>query len=208
MRIAVGSLVLSLVLAAVPVRAGEAPAWVAKVPGFRSEWPEPLPIGSAVPEFSLLDVWKDRRVELSKARKGKRATLLLFLDDNCGTCRHRAADLGESLTRCVDVEGTAVLAVFVRNLRARGDKAITAFAETAKFPDVPLLKDDTNDTAEVTLAYRVAVSPTAVVLDAEGRLAYFGLALARKGADLLPGIVDAVAAGRPLDGPAVRTPYG
>lgn len=190
-------------------RADDEPAWVGRVPDFRSEWPPPLAIGSEAPAFSLKDARTGRPVSLAAARKGSRVTLLLFLDENCGTCRRRAEDLGRTLERSRAVEGAAVLAVFTRNLVKRGAKPALDFAELAAFPEkLPLLLDDEDDRAGVTLAYRVSVSPTAVILDADGKIAYFGLALAREGSDLVPDLVGKIAAGGALGGPAFRAPFG
>jgi peroxiredoxin len=199
---------LALLVVLPVAAAAEKPAWVAQVPDFRSAWPEPLPTGSAAPEFSLADVAGKKRVSLKAARKGRKATLVLFLDDHCGTCRRRAADLASTLRRSLAVDGTAVLVVFTRNLAKEGPKGAIAFAKEAGFPDVPLLYDGKDGRAEVTIAWRVMVTPCAAVLDADGKLAYFGLALPREGSDLVPGIIAAVAAGKPLDGPAARPPYG
>ena len=189
------------------VTAGE-PEWVAKVPDFRSSWPPPLAIGSAVPDFTLEDLAGGKKVNLTKARAGKRATLVLFLDDNCSTCKRRGADLATSLAAVQRVDGAAALVVFVTNLARTGAKGALAFAEKAKLPAVPLLSDDHDGTSETALAWRVSVTPCAAVLDAEGKLAYFGLALEQTGADLLPGVVGRVADSKAVEGPAVRPPFG
>lgn len=208
-RIPLPFVLLAALLPFTAAHAADAPEWVATVPDFRSEWPPPLAIGTEAPAFSLTDARTGRPVSLAKAKKGSRATLLLFLDENCGTCKHRAKDLGATLSKAAEVKGASVLAVFVRNLVHRGPEPALAFAESAGFPErLPLLLDDEDERAGVALAYRVSVSPTAVVLDAEGKIAYFGLALPREGSDLVPGLLGKVAAGEAIEGPAFRRPFG
>jgi peroxiredoxin len=200
-----GAILLLALAAAAP--AADGPAWTTKVPDFRSSWPEPLAVGSAAPEFSLRDL-DGRSVTLAKTRAGKKAVLVLFVDDSCGTARRRAPDLSATLTKTLAVDGAGAIVVFPRNLSGKGEKGMRAFAGEAKFPAVPLLRDDDGERAAVTLAWHVPVTPCAVVLDGKGEVAYFGLALPPSGADLLPAVVAAVAAGKAPDGPAVRPPYG
>lgn len=201
-------LLLVLLLAAAPAAAGDRPAWVAKVPDYRSAWPEPPATGTVAPDFTLRDLSTGKRVNLKKARAHSKATLILFLDTHCRTVEQRAADLKETVARSLAIKGVTALVVFPKNAGRGGAKVPKEYAKKAGFPRVPLLYDEKNHRATVTIEYRVMVTPVAVVLDAAGKIAYYGLALGRKGSGLVPGIVAAVAAKKKIPGPAYRTPYG
>ncbi|MGV9819049.1 TlpA family protein disulfide reductase [Nocardia xishanensis] len=120
---------------------------------------EGLPVGSVAPEFELLDVAGDR-TSLADLLAAGRAVLLVFVHPGCELCAALARELPRWRTR------TDLTMVVVGN----GDPVEQAAwgVEQGLGDDIPALVQQGNEAA---LRYRVRGTPSAVLIDADGRVA-------------------------------------
>jgi peroxiredoxin/uncharacterized membrane protein YphA (DoxX/SURF4 family) len=121
---------------------------------------EGLPVGSVAPEFELLDA-QGATTTLEDLLAGQKAVLLVFVHPGCELC----AALARELPRWRARTGDALAIVAVGN----GDAAEqAAWGIENGLGDIPSLVQQGNEAA---LRYRVRGTPSAVLIDAEGRVA-------------------------------------
>lgn len=121
---------------------------------------EGLPVGAVAPEFSLLDV-AGGRTSLASLLALERQVLLVFVHPGCELC----AALARELPRWQERTARVLTVVVVGN----GDAAEHAeWGREQGLADIPVLVQQGNEAA---LRYRVRGTPSAVLIDAEGRVA-------------------------------------
>ncbi|WP_330251313.1 redoxin domain-containing protein [Nocardia sp. NBC_00565] len=121
---------------------------------------EGLPVGAVAPEFQLLDVAGDRTSLESLLAQG-RNVLLVFIHPGCEMC----AALARELPRWHARTRQSLTIVLVGN----GDAAEhAAWGREVEVGDIPVLVQQGNEAA---LRYRVRGTPSAVLIDADGRMA-------------------------------------
>ncbi len=121
---------------------------------------EGLPVGAVAPEFELLDVGGGRTTLASLLERG-RQVLLVFVHPGCELCAALARELPRWQQRTV----SALTIVVVGN----GDAAEHAeWGREQGLAEIPVLVQQGNEAA---LRYRVRGTPSAVLIDAEGRVA-------------------------------------
>ncbi|WP_191093770.1 peroxiredoxin family protein [Nocardia colli] len=121
---------------------------------------EGLPVGAVAPEFELLDVAGGRTSLASLLARG-RQVLLVFVHPGCELC----AGLARELPRWQERTAHALTIVVVGN----GDAAEHAeWGRAQGLADIPVLVQLGNEAA---LRYRVRGTPSAVLVDADGRVA-------------------------------------
>ncbi|MCP2291268.1 MauE/DoxX family redox-associated membrane protein [Nocardia amikacinitolerans] len=119
---------------------------------------EGLPVGSVAPEFELLDV-AGERTNLADLLAPGRPVLLVFVHPGCELCAALARELPRWQAR------TALTIVVVGN----GDAAEqAAWGVEQGLGDIPSLVQQGNEAA---LRYRVRGTPSAVLIDTDGRVA-------------------------------------
>ncbi|WP_433565255.1 TlpA family protein disulfide reductase [Nocardia sp. CA-151230] len=118
---------------------------------------EGLPVGSVAPEFELLDI-AGARTNLADLLSGGRAVLLVFVHPGCEICAALARELPRWRAR------TAMTMVVVGNGDA--DEQAVWGAEQG-LGEIPSLVQQGNEAA---LRYRVRGTPSAVLIDAGGRV--------------------------------------
>jgi len=117
-----------------------------------------IPVGQPAPAFELPDL-DGRKVALSSLVAAGRPTLLCFTDPACGPCNAMAPKLGEWQR---EHSGRLSMAVLTRG----GAEANRAKA--AEHGIAPMLVQDNREVAEL---YDAAATPSAVAIDANGRIA-------------------------------------
>ncbi|MFC9434402.1 peroxiredoxin family protein [Nocardia sp. NPDC057030] len=121
---------------------------------------EGLPVGAVAPEFELLDVAGGRTSLASLLARG-RQVLLVFVHPGCELC----AALARELPRWQERTAPALTIVVVGN----GDAAEHAeWGRAQGLAEIPVLVQQGNEAA---LRYRVRGTPSAVLIDADGRVA-------------------------------------
>ncbi|MBF6220911.1 redoxin domain-containing protein [Nocardia abscessus] len=121
---------------------------------------EGLPVGAVAPEFELFDA-TGAKTTLEDLLAGARAVLLVFVHPGCELC----AALARELPRWHVRTGDALAIVAVGN----GDAAEqAAWGVENGLGDIPSLVQQGNEAA---LRYRVRGTPSAVLIDPDGRVA-------------------------------------
>ncbi|MFI7003999.1 MauE/DoxX family redox-associated membrane protein [Nocardia sp. NPDC050175] len=121
---------------------------------------EGLPVGAVAPEFSLLDI-AGGRTSLASLLERERQVLLVFVHPGCELC----AALARELPRWQERTERVLTIIVVGN----GDAAEHAeWGRDQGLADIPVLVQQGNEAA---LRYRVRGTPSAVLIDAEGRVA-------------------------------------
>jgi thiol-disulfide isomerase/thioredoxin/uncharacterized membrane protein YphA (DoxX/SURF4 family) len=122
--------------------------------------PRYLPIGTPAPSFELPDVER-RPVTLEALCARGRPVVLLFVGPNCGSCVELFPDLArwnaalaDEITLAVISNGGLKHEQIAEHLRPLGD--VTALVQTGQ---------------EVADSYRILATPTALVIDPQGRVA-------------------------------------
>ena len=161
-----------------------------------------LPIGTAVPDFTLENAVDGRNVSPADFADG-RALLVMFICNHCPFVKHvmdEITRLGEDYTS----RGVGIIAINSNDpigYPQDGPEHMKRLAEERgwRFPFV------FDETQEVAKAFRAACTPDFFLFDSERRLAYRGqLDDSRPSNDLpvdgrdLRGAIDAVLAGRPV----------
>lgn len=131
----------------------------------------PLPIGSPMPDFELLDAVHDTRVAAATVA-GPRGTLVMFLCNHCPYVVHIRQELVRVAHEALDA-GFGVVAINANSLRSHpqdgpGPMRALASEEAWRFP---FLFDATQDVAR---AFDAACTPDLYLFDVERRLAYHG----------------------------------
>ncbi|WP_454194479.1 TlpA family protein disulfide reductase [Nocardia sp. Marseille-Q1738] len=121
---------------------------------------EGLPVGSVAPEFALLDA-VGGKTTLEDLLAGDRSVLLVFVHPGCELCAALAEELPRWHARTRDV--LAIVAV------GNGDAAEqAAWGMEHGLGEIPSLVQQSNEAA---LRYRVRGTPSAVLIDPDGRVA-------------------------------------
>ncbi|MFI9507705.1 TlpA family protein disulfide reductase [Nocardia sp. NPDC052566] len=121
---------------------------------------EGLPVGAVAPEFELIDVDGGRSGLESLLVQGKQV-LLVFVHVGCEMCAALARELPRWHTRTEQALTIVVL--------GNGDPAEYAvWGRDQGLTDIPVLVQQGNEAA---LRYRIRGTPSAVLIDAEGRVA-------------------------------------
>ena len=116
--------------------------------------------GTAAPEFDLTDVISDDSFSLASLREAGKPVLLFFTDPGCGPCRALLPRIGEWKRAH---SGTLTIAAITR-----GD-AERMRPEATEHEVEPVLAEGAD--RRVSEAYEARVTPSAVVVDAQGRIA-------------------------------------
>lgn len=163
-----------------------------------------LPLGTAAPDFSLMNV--DGRCLSLADVAGPRGTVVMFLCNHCPFVKHVANQL--AVLGCdVMPQGIGVVAISSNDVAthpADSPEQMVRESEERGYP-FPYLFDETQ---EVAKAYRAACTPDFYLFDGEQRLAYRGQldesrpdsGIPVTGADLRRAI-DAVLTGQPIPEP-------
>lgn len=117
-----------------------------------------LRIGTPAPAFSLPDLHGDT-VTLGSLRAGGRPVVLLFTDPSCAPCRQLMPRVGEWQRRRADDLTVAVISSGVSN---------ETRVEASEHGLQTVLVDEQGSVPE---AYRATLTPSAVLIDDEGRIA-------------------------------------
>lgn len=163
-----------------------------------------LPLGTAAPDFSLMNV--DGRCLSLADVAGPRGTVVMFLCNHCPFVKHVADQLA-ALGRDVMPQGIGVVAISSNDVAthpADSPEQMVRESEERGYP-FPYLFDETQ---EVAKAYRAACTPDFYLFDGEQRLVYRGQldesrpdsGIPVTGADLRRAI-DAVLTGQPIPEP-------
>jgi len=129
-----------------------------------------LPLGTAAPDFSLMNV--DGRCLSLADVTGPRGTVVMFLCNHCPFVKHVADQLAV-LGRDVMPQGIGVVAISsndVATYPADSPEQMVRESEERGYP-FPYLFDETQ---EVAKAYRAACTPDFYLFDGEQRLVYRG----------------------------------
>lgn len=130
-----------------------------------------LPLGTAAPDFRLLDATTDKLVSLADFRDAP-AFLAVFMCNHCPFVKHIAGGLAE-LAKEYQAKGVAIVGINSNDVQAHPDDAPAKMAEEAKQRGYtfPYLFDETQAIAK---AYRAACTPDFFLFDKAKRLVYRG----------------------------------
>lgn len=161
-----------------------------------------LELGTAAPDFSLVDVTTGRHVARDDFR-GHPALLMMFICVHCPFVKHIEKDLAK-LGRDYAGKKIGIVAVSSNDVEQRaadGPESMKQQAETQGFT-FPYLYDATQSMAK---AYKAACTPDFFLFDRNFKLVYRGqFDSSRPGNDIpvsgndLRGAIDAVLAGQPV----------
>lgn len=138
--------------------------------------PERAAIDKPVKDFKLRDLMKRLKdgekedaafVSLSQF-KDKKAIVLFFMSEKCGTTWQYEKRFGRLLEKYADNKEVALMGV--RCSANDTPEGLCKFAEAKNF-DMPLLNDEKG---EMTRYFKVRATPTFLVIDKKGVLRYFG----------------------------------
>ena len=164
-----------------------------------------LPLGTPAPPFSLPDVVTGQPVSLDTFG-GDRALLVMFICRHCPYVKHVQDELSR-IGRDYAGRGLGIVAVSSNDARAYPEDAPERLAEMARRTGFtfPLCYDESQTVAQ---AYMAACTPDFFLFDAARKLVYRGqLDDSRPGRNVpvtgadLRHAMDAVLAGRPVEGP-------
>lgn len=122
--------------------------------------PEGVPIGAVAPDFSLRDT-RGGRTSLEGLLAGGRRVLLVFVHPGCELCAALARELPRWRERTVKELTIAVIT------NGSVEENI-AWGSEQQLGDIPLIVQEGN---EASLRYRIRGTPSAVLVDADGRIA-------------------------------------
>ena len=130
-----------------------------------------LPLGTALPPFSLPDAVSGRTLSHDDVR-GVKGTLVMVLGNHCPFVQHVLPELGR-LDRDYRGKGVAFAAINANDLANYPQDGPPHMKELALAEgwDFPFLMDETQAVAQ---AYRAACTPDFFLFDANGALAYRG----------------------------------
>ena len=161
-----------------------------------------LPLGTAAPDFSLLDTGSGKKTSLS-AFAEKKALLVMFICNHCPYVKHLKQGLAQ-LGTDYGKKDAAIVAISANNPETHPDDAPDKLREdaTAHGYRFPVLFDATQ---EVAKAYRAACTPDFFVFDGARTLVYRGQFDASRPGNAVPvtgadvrAALDAVIAGKPV----------
>ena len=130
-----------------------------------------LPLGTALPTFSLTDVVSGRKVT-DRDAAGPKGTLVMFLCNHCPFVKHVLPEL-DRLVAEYGAKGIGVVAINSNDVVAYaqdGPGPMKELALARGWP-FPFLLDDQQTVAK---SHRAACTPDFFAFDAQGRLAYRG----------------------------------
>jgi peroxiredoxin len=160
-----------------------------------------LPLGSAMPEFSLPNI--DGKSVSSAQFADAPATLVIFMCNHCPYVKHVAAGLSE-LAREYQRRGVAVVGINSNDVQSFPDDAPAKMVEEVKLRGYtfPYLLDEKQSVAK---AFRAACTPDFYVFDRQKRLVYRGQMDDRRPGSEIPvsgedlrAALDAVLSGKPV----------
>jgi peroxiredoxin len=122
--------------------------------------PEGVPVGAVAPEFSLGDT-SGGRTSLERLLAGGRRVLLVFVHPGCELCAAVAHELPRWRERTVQELTIAVIS------NGSVEENI-AWGHEQRLGDIALMVQEGN---EASLRYRIRGTPSAVLVDADGRIA-------------------------------------
>ncbi len=122
--------------------------------------PEGVPVGAVAPEFSLPDT-AGGRASLEKLLAGGRRVLLVFVHPSCELCAALARELPRWQERTM---GELTIAVISNG----GIEENIAWGAEQQLDGIVMMVQEGN---EASLRYRVRGTPSAVLIDADGRIA-------------------------------------
>jgi peroxiredoxin len=129
-----------------------------------------LPLGSALPGFSLPDAVSGRLV--ASAELAGKPAVVIFICNHCPFVKHLRTELARFGVECRE-RGVGMVAINANDAVAYPDDSPEAMAREAhEFGYVfPYLFDESQDVAR---AFQAACTPDLYIFDAAGRLAYRG----------------------------------
>ena len=131
-----------------------------------------LALGTVAPDFVLPDTQTGTSVRLSEHRRGKSATVVMFLCNHCPFVKHVRAEVAK-LGRDYSGKGVAVVGVSSNNVESHPADSPELMAKEAAEAgySFPYCYDETQDVAK---AYRAACTPDFYLFDGAGLLVYRG----------------------------------
>ena len=167
-----------------------------------------LPLGTRVPDFSLVNAVDGRKVSPADVRD-RQALLVMFICNHCPYVKHVMKEIGR-VAADYRPKGVGIVAINSNDIQAYPDDApqhMKALAQAEGWT-FPFLFDESQDIAR---AFRAACTPDFFVFDKERKLVYRGqLDDSRPKKDVpvtgrdLRAALDAVVSGKPV--PADQTP--
>ena len=167
-----------------------------------------LPLGTRVPDFSLVNAVDGRKVSPADFRD-RQALLVMFICNHCPYVQHVMKEIGR-VAAAYRPKGVGIVAINSNDIQAYPDDApqhMKALAQAEGWT-FPFLFDESQ---EVARAFRAACTPDFFVFDRDRRLVYRGqLDDSRPKKDVpvtgrdLRAALDAVVSGKPV--PADQTP--
>lgn len=130
-----------------------------------------LPLGTAAPNFALLDTVSDKLVSLQDVASTK-ATVIIFLCNHCPYVKHILDEL-LAVANAYQQKGVKFVAISANDAEVSpedGPKHMKALALEKAFP-FPYLYDQTQ---QVARTYQAAHTPEFYMFDRNMRLAYHG----------------------------------
>ena len=131
-----------------------------------------LPLGTAAPDFSLMDTVSGRTVSLGEASRDKDGLLVMFICAHCPFVIHVEDELA-CLGKDYGAAGLGLVAISSNSVASHPADAphnLRAMARRLGF-SFPYLHDGTQDVAK---AYTAACTPDFFLFDGDNRLAYRG----------------------------------
>jgi thiol-disulfide isomerase/thioredoxin len=163
-----------------------------------------LPLGTAVPDFVLINTVDDHPVS-PRDFAGRNALLVMFICNHCPFVKHVKDELGR-LAAEYEPRGLAVIAINSNDLEAYPQDGPDRMRELALEEGwrFPFLFDETQDVAK---AFRAACTPDFFLFDHRQRLAYRGQLDDSRPSNGIPvtgrdlrAAIEAVLAGKPVSG--------
>lgn len=130
-----------------------------------------LPLGTKVPEFSLVNAVDGRKVSPADFRD-RNVLLVMFICNHCPYVKHVLKEIGRVATE-YQPKGVGVIAINSNNITAHPDDApqhMKALAKAERWT-FPFLFDESQ---EVARAFRAACTPDFFVFDKDRGLVYRG----------------------------------
>lgn len=130
-----------------------------------------LPLGSKVPDFTLLDVISGKKVSLS-AVQSPIATVVMFICNHCPYVKHIQAKLVD-VAKQYQAKGIVFIGISSNDIESYPDDAPEEMQKVAKEKgySFPFLFDETQSVAK---AYQAVCTPEFYVLNQGGELVYHG----------------------------------
>lgn len=130
-----------------------------------------LPLGTAAPEFQLLDVVSNQTISLATFAD-RQALLLIFLCQHCPFVKHIQQELAK-IGQDYSQQSLGIVAISANDIANYPDDAPEKLKQMAKDLNLnfPICYDESQ---EVSKAYTAACTPDFFLFDADRKLAYRG----------------------------------